>query len=350
MYVESTRPFISLDLGTANVLAYVSGQGIVYNQPSIMAYDNNLNKLIAIGEEAYDMVGKTNDNIRMVTPLVDGVIADLDAAKDLLEHIFDRLKMMNFWKNSVVVLACPSGVTELERDALKLVAKDMGADLVVVEEEVKMSALGAGVNIELPSGNLIVDIGGGTTDIAIIASGDIVLSRSVKVAGNYFNEEILKFVRAEYNIAIGSTTAENIKKNIGSLVKYPNERSMQIYGRDIVSGLPKEAKVNSEEIRNILLGAFGRITDLVIEVLENTPPELAGDIMKNGMVLCGGGALVRNADKYFHDIFQLPTRIAASPLDCVIEGTKAYEKIILRKIEEGFYKDSQGTYLQTLKK
>ncbi|AHI53404.1 rod shape-determining protein [Spiroplasma culicicola] len=350
MYIETNRPFISLDLGTSNILAYVSGQGIVYSQPSLMAYDNNLNKLIAIGQEAYEMVGKVNDHIRMVTPLVDGVIADLDAAKDLLKHIFDRLKMMNFWKSSVVVLACPSGVTELERDALKMVAKDMGADLVVVEEEVKMSALGAGVNIELPMGHLIVDIGGGTTDIAIVASGDVVLSRSVKVAGNYFNDEILKFVRAEYNIAVGIKTAENIKKNIGSLVKYPNERSMQIYGRDIVSGLPKEAKVNSEEIRNVLLGAFGRITDLVIEVMESTPPELAGDIMKNGIVLCGGGALVRNVDKYFHDIFQLPTRIAADPLNCVIEGTKAYEKIILRKIEEGFYDDSQETFLQTLKK
>ncbi|QBQ08217.1 rod shape-determining protein MreB [Spiroplasma gladiatoris] len=350
MYIENKRPFISLDLGTSNILAYVSGQGIVYNQPSLMAYDINQNKLVAIGQEAYEMIGKTNDNIRMVTPLVDGVIADLDAAKDLLEHIFDRLKMMNFWKNSVVVLACPSGVTELERDALKMVARDMGADLVVVEEEVKMSAIGAGVNIELPLGHLIIDIGGGTTDIAIISAGDIVLSKSIKVAGNYFNEEILKFVRAEYNIAVGIKTAENVKKNIGSLVKYPNERSMQIYGRDIVSGLPKEATVNSEEIRNVLLGAFGRITDLVIEVMENTPPELAGDILKQGIILCGGGALVRNADKYFHDIFQLPTKIAADPLNCVIEGTKAYEKIILKRIEEGFYKGTQETFLQTLKK
>lgn len=350
MYKEIKRPFISLDLGTSNILAYVSGQGIVYNQPSLMAYANDTNKLIAIGEQAYELVGKTSDNIRLVTPLVDGVIADLDAAKDLLEQIFNRLKMMNLWKNSVVLLACPSGVTELERDALKMVAKDMGAELVVVEEEVKMSAVGAGINVELAQGHLVVDIGGGTTDIAIISAGDIVISRSVKVAGNAFNDEILKYVRSEYNISIGIVTAENIKKTVGSLVKYPNERSIQIYGRDIVSGLPKEAKVNSEEIRNILLSSFSKITDTVIEIMENTPPELAGDIMKNGMVLCGGGALVRNADKYFFDIFQLPTKIAADPLSCVIEGTKEYEKVIMKRIEEGFYVGSQDTFLDTLKK
>ncbi|AKU80325.1 rod shape-determining protein [Spiroplasma turonicum] len=348
MYQETKRPFISLDLGTSNILAYVSGQGIVYNQPSLMAYDVNTNNLIAIGEDAYDMVGKTSDNIRIITPLIDGVIADLDAAKDLLKHIFNRLKMMNFWKNSIVVLACPSGVTELERDALKMVAKDMGADLVVIEEEVKMAAIGAGINIELPNGHLVVDIGGGTTDIAILSAGEVVISKSVKVAGNYFNQEILKYVRSEYNMSIGAITSENIKKNLGSLVQYPNERSMQIYGRDIISGLPKEAKVSSEEIRNILLSAFSKITDLVIEILEEIPPELAGDIMKNGMVICGGGALIRNIDKYFFDIFQLPCKIAAEPLGCVIDGTKAYEKIIVKRVNEGVYDASQDTYLKKL--
>lgn len=349
MYIKENRPFISLDLGTSNILAYVAGQGLVYSQPSLMAYDINTNQLVAIGEEAYDLVGKTSDNIRLVTPLVDGVIADLDAARDLLSHIFGRLKMMNFWKNSVVLLACPSGVTELERDALKMVAKGMGADLVVVEEEVKMSAIGAGINIEMPEGNLVVDIGGGTTDVAIISANDIVVSRSVKIAGEFFNEEILKYIRAEYNLSIGIKTAENIKKTIGSLVKYPNERTMQIYGRDVISGLPKEARVGSEEIRNILLSSFSKITDAIIEVMENTPPELAGDIMKNGIILCGGGALVRNVDKYFFDIFQLPARIAADPLACVIDGTKAYEKVIQTRVEEGFYKNKQDTYLETLK-
>ncbi|KAJ3616108.1 hypothetical protein Zmor_012058 [Zophobas morio] len=225
----------------------------------------------------------------------------------------------------------------------------MGASLVVVEEEVKMSAVGAGINVDLPQGHLVVDIGGGTTDIAIISAGEIVVSRSVKVAGKFFNEEIVKYVRSEYNVSIGIVTAEKVKKNVGSLVKYPNERSIQIYGRDIVSGLPKEAKISSEEIRNVLLSAFSRITDVVIEVMENTPPELAGDIMKNGIMLCGGGSLIRNIDKYFFDIFQLPTKIAAEPLGCVIEGTKLFEKVVLRRVEEGQYADQQKTYLEGLK-
>lgn len=345
-----TRPFISLDLGTANVLAYVSGQGIVYNEPSLMAYNNKTNSLIALGKDAYDMVGKTNNDIRMVTPLIDGVIADMEAAQDLLKHIFSRIKMMNIWKNAIVLLACPSGVTELEREALKNVAKKMGTELVIIEEEAKMAALGAGINIELPQGHLIIDIGCGTTDLAVISSSDILVSRSIKIAGSHFDDDIRKFVRSEYNIAIGQKTSEDIKKIIGSLVKYNNERSMQIYGRDIVSGLPKEVKISSEEIRNVLLNAFSKITDLVIELLENTPPELAGDIMKNGIIICGGGALIRNIDKYFFDIFQLPTKIASDPLNCVIEGTKIFEKVIKKNIENRLYNFQEKGLLSSLDK
>lgn len=337
MSTKQDRTYISLDLGTTNVLSYVSSQGIVYNEPSLMAYDVRINKLIALGKEAYDMIGKTPDNIRMVTPLVDGVIADMEAAQDLLKHIFSRMKMMNIWKTSIVLLACPSGVTELEREALRNVAKEMGAELVIIEEEAKMAALGAGINIDLPQGNLVIDIGGGTCDLAIISSGDIVVSKSIKIAGNHFDDDIRKYIRSEYNIAIGKKTAEDIKKYIGSLAKYHNERTMQIYGRDIISGLPKETKISSDEIRNVLLNAFSKITDLIIELLENTPPELAGDIMKNGITICGGGALIRNIDKYFYDIFQLPTKIANEPLMCVIEGTKSFEKVIRKRIENKFY-------------
>ncbi|WP_342252747.1 rod shape-determining protein [Spiroplasma endosymbiont of Amphibalanus improvisus] len=344
-------PFISLDLGTANVLAYVSGQGIVYNEPSLMAYDTKTNSLVALGEDAYDMIGKTHDQIRMVTPLVDGVISDMDAAKDLLKHIFSRMKMLNIWKDSVVLMACPSGVTELEREALKNVAREMGAGMVVVEDEAKMAAVGAGVNIDLPQGHLIIDIGGGTTDLAIISSGDVVVARSIKTAGNHFDDDIRKYIRSEYNIAIGKKTSEQVKKQIGSLVKYHNERAMQIFGRDIVSGLPKEAKISSDEIRNVLLNGFSKVTDLVIELLENTPPELAGDIMRNGIVVCGGGALIRNVDKYFFDIFQLPTKVANEPLMCVIEGTKTFEKVIKKRIENGYYaKLNDNTFLTSLVK
>ncbi|QHX36246.1 rod shape-determining protein MreB [Spiroplasma sp. TIUS-1] len=331
------RTYIALDLGTSNILAYVSKQGIVYNEPSIMAYDNISNSLVALGQDAYDMIGKTHDNIRMVVPIKDGVITDLDAAQEMLQNIFEKLKMVGDWKNSIILLACPSEVTELERDALKQVAYDMGAELVFVEEEVKMAAIGAGINIELPKGYVVLDIGGGTTDIAIIASGDIILSRSIKVAGNYFDEEIKKYIRSEYNITIGDKTAENVKKDLGSLAKNKGDSSMSVFGRDIISGLPKEAVVESEEIRNVLINSFSKITDLIIELMENTPPELAGDIVKNGFTICGGGALINGIQEYFNQIFSVPVVISANALTGVVEGAKIFEKMILKRLESGYY-------------
>ncbi|QEH62414.1 rod shape-determining protein MreB [Spiroplasma chinense] len=331
------RTFIALDLGTSNILAFVGRQGIVYNEPSIMAYDNITNSLTALGHEAYDMLGKTHENIRMVVPIRDGVITDLEAAKDLLKHVFSKLKMLNDWKNSIILLACPSEVTELERDALKQVAYDMGAEIVIVEEEVKMAALGAGLNIDVPKGNVVIDIGGGTTDIAIISAGDIVISRSVKVAGNAFDEEIKKYIRSEYNVTIGERTAENIKMELGSLAKYKGERTMSVFGRDIVSGLPKEAIISSEEIRNVLVNSFSRITDLLIELMENTPPELAGDIISNGFMICGGGAKIRGIKEYFNGIFSVPCKISPNPLAGVVEGAKLFQKTINKRIENDYY-------------
>ncbi|WP_253301534.1 rod shape-determining protein [Spiroplasma endosymbiont of Phyllotreta cruciferae] len=325
--------FLALDLGTANTVAYVSGQGIVYNEPSMMAYDTLSNSLIALGNEAYKMVGKTHEHIRMVTPLVDGVISDMDAAQDLLKHIFSRLKLSGIWKNSLVILACPSGVTELERGALKAIAKDMGASHVLVEEEVKLAALGAGLNIGLAQGNLVIDIGGGTTDIAIISAGDIVISKSVKVAGKHLDQEIQKYIRAEYNVLIGIRTAEQIKKEIGALVKIINEKTVRAFGRDIITGLPREVMIKPEEIKNVLLAPFSRITDLLVEVLEQTPPELAGDVIRNGITICGGGALIRGIVKYFESIFQLKVKAANDPLMCVIDGAKTYEKNLGAVIE-----------------
>ncbi len=335
--LKDEKTFISLDLGTANVVAYVSGQGIIFNEPALVAYDLSTNSILTLGKGAYEIIGKTASNIRIISPLVEGVIADMEATEDLLKHIFSRLKMAKVWKDSVVLMACPAGVTELEREAIKNVAKDMGAGLVIIEEESKMAAIGAGINIELPEGNLVIDIGGGTTDAAIISAGEIVVSKSIKNAGQHFNEEIRKYIRSEYNVAIGLKTAENIKKEIGSLVKYQNERTVQVFGRDIVSGLPREIKITAEEIRNILLNSFSKITDMLIDLLENTPPELTGDVMRNGITICGGGSLIRNVDKYFLDIFQLPTRLARDPLMCVIEGTKQFEKVVKKRIAAGYY-------------
>ncbi|AGR41681.1 rod shape-determining protein [Spiroplasma taiwanense] len=329
MALGNKKPtFVSMDLGTANTLVYIAGQGIVYNEPSIVAYRIKENKIIAVGEEAYKMIGKGNKTIRVVRPMVDGVITDIRATEAQLRYIFSKLRITKQLKNSVMLLACPSVITELEKTALKKIAVNLGADQVFVEEEVKMAALGGGVNIYAPTGNLIVDMGGGTTDIAVLASGDIVLSKSIKVAGNYLNDECQKFIRSQYGLEIGSKTAESIKVNVGSLAKYPDERRMKVYGRDVVSGLPREIEITPEEVREVLKVPVSRIIDLTVQVLEDTPPELAGDIFRNGITICGGCALIRGIDKYFADTLQLPTKVGEQPLLAVINGTKKFESEI----------------------
>ncbi|WP_338969745.1 rod shape-determining protein [Spiroplasma endosymbiont of Labia minor] len=338
------KEFVALDLGTANTIAYLGGQGIIYNEPSYIAYDNFTNSIIASGEEAAEMLGKTNSDIRITVPLIDGVIADMDAAKDLIKIIFQRIKLEGVLRKALVVLACPSGVTELEKESLRQVLVDMGARKVLVEEEVKLSAIGAGINIQLSSGNLVVDIGGGTTDVAILSSGDIVVSRSIKVAGNNFNEEIRKYIRAEYNVLVGIKTAERIKKEIGALTKIDNSRTYRAYGRDVISGLPREVVLSPEEVKNTLLSPFSKITDLIVEVMENTPAELAGDIIRNKITICGGGALIRGVDTYFESIFQLGVKIAPEPLLNVIEGAKQYEKNIEKWLEVVDLRDAASTF------
>ncbi|WHQ37159.1 rod shape-determining protein [Spiroplasma sp. SV19] len=330
LFNNSTKKpaFVSMDLGTANTLVYVSGSGIVYNEPSIVAYKIKENRIIAVGAEAYKMIGKGNKSIRIVRPMVDGVITDIRATEAQLRYIFTKLRITKQLKHSIMLLACPSVITELEKAALKKIAMNLGASKVFVEEEVKMAALGGGVDIYKPAGNLVVDMGGGTTDIAVMASGDIVLSKSVKVAGNYFNDEVQKFIRSQYGLEIGSKTAEQIKIEIGSLSKYPDERRMKVYGRDVVSGLPREIEVTPEEIREVLKVPVSRIIDLTVQVLEETPPELAGDIFRNGITICGGGALIKGIDRYFTDTLQLPSKIGEQPLLAVINGTKKFESDI----------------------
>ncbi|QHX36244.1 rod shape-determining protein MreB [Spiroplasma sp. TIUS-1] len=325
----ANKTFVALDLGTANVVAYLGGQGIIYNEPSTMAYNILHDEIIAVGMEAYDMVGKTNSNIRIVTPLVDGVIADLDAAKDLIRVIFARITKKDL-KDSLVVLACPSSVTELERNALREVVSELGASDILIEEEVKLSAVGAGVNIWSPFGNLVIDIGGGTTDIAVIASGEIVISRSIKIAGNVLNDEIKKYIRSEYNVVIGPRTAERIKKEVGTLSKVESGRNYRVYGRDIISGLPREVVVSQQEIKNCLLGPFSRIIDLIVDIMENTPPELSSDIIVNGITVCGGGALIKGFEDYLKSIFQFNVHLAHDPLMTVIDGAREYEKNMMK--------------------
>ncbi len=326
--------FVGMDLGTTFTLVYISNQGIVYNEPSIVAYKIKENKIVAVGEEAYKMIGKGNKNLRIVRPMVDGVITDIKATQAQLKFIFSRLRLEKILKECVMLLACPSIVTTLERNALKKIGQSFGAKYVFIEEEVKMAAIGGGVNINAPTGRLIVDSGGGTTDIAVMCSGDIVLSKSIKVAGNYLNDEVCKFVRSQYGLDIGAKTSESIKINIGSLAKYPDERRMNVYGRDVVSGLPRTVELNPEEIREVLKVSVAKILDLIVQVLEETPPELAGDIFKNGITLCGGTSLIKGIDKYFADTLQLPTKICESPLLAVINGTKKFESEIWEMLKK----------------
>ncbi|WP_338981872.1 rod shape-determining protein [Spiroplasma endosymbiont of Eupeodes luniger] len=328
-FKSTKRNYIALDLGTANTLVYIAGQGIVYNEPSMIAYDlSKNNQLFALGHKAFEIIGKTNDNIKIIEPLVDGVISDLDAALDLLQAIFKKLQLSNMWKNAIVVLACPSGVTQLERDGLKKVAYNMGAKIVIVEEEVKMAAIGADININLPSGNLVLDIGGGTTDIAVIASKGVIISRSIKVAGNLLDDEIKKYIRGQYNISIGIKSIIELKHAISSLSETKENKKFIAYGRNVLSGRPEEINITADEIRPVIITQFNRISEVLTEVLESTPPELAGDIIKNGITICGGGALIAGIDEYFSSKFNIKVKVANDPLKCVIEGTKRIEKEI----------------------
>ncbi|WP_425380509.1 rod shape-determining protein [Spiroplasma endosymbiont of Stenodema calcarata] len=336
--------FVSMDLGTAYTLVYISGSGIVYNEPSIVAYKIKENRIIAVGNEAYKMIGKGNKTIRIVRPMVDGVITDIRATEAQLKYIFNRLRINKQLANSIMLLACPSVITELEKNALKKIAMNLGATKVFVEEEVKMAALGGGIDIYKPFGQLVIDMGGGTTDAAVLASGDIVLSKSVKVAGNYLNDEILKYIRSQYGLEIGIKTAEMIKIEIGSLAKYGDERKMKVYGRDVVSGLPREVELTPEEIREVLKVPVSRVIDLAVQVLEETPPELAGDIFRNGITICGGGGLIKGIDRYFEETLQLPTKIGEQPLLAVINGTKKFESDIYDIIRQEHRKPTELNY------
>lgn len=330
---KNERNFVSIDLGTTFTLVYANSQGIVYNEPSIVAYKTKDNKIVAVGHDAYKMIGKGNKSIKIVRPMSDGVITDIKTTTRQLKYIFDRLRMHSVLKGCIMLLACPSVVTKIERDALIKIAKNFGASHVFIEEEVKMAAIGGGVNIFATTGKLVVDSGGGTTDVAVLASGDIVLSKSIKVAGNALNDEIKKYLRGQYGLEVGSKTAESIKINIGSVAKYSDERIMKVYGRDVISGLPRETQITPEEVREVLKIPAAKIIDLIVQVLEETPPELAGDIFRNGIVLCGGGALIRGMDKYLADTLQLPTKVGEQPLLAVINGTKKFESYIFEKMK-----------------
>lgn len=313
---------IGIDLGTANVLIYVKGQGIVLNEPSVVAISAETKEILAVGEEAHQMLGRTPGKVKAVRPLKDGVIADFELTEAMLNSFLKKIKVKGTFSKPRILICCPSNITQVERNAIKEAAEVQGAKKVFVEEEPKVAAVGAGLDISAPEASMVIDIGGGTTDIAILSLGDIVTSKSVRVAGNLFDQEIIKYVKNKYKLLIGERTAEEIKIEIGTV--YPDSRKDKktIRGRDLVTGLPNSIIISSKEVQEALKDSIYKIVYVAKNVLEETPPELSADIVNNGIVVTGGGALINGIDKLLQEELKVPIRLADSPLTCVVEGTQ----------------------------
>lgn len=312
---------IGIDLGTANVLIYIKGQGIVLNEPSVVAIDAETKKPLAVGSEARDMLGRTPGSVIAIRPMKDGVIADFDITEIMLNHFIRKVNGKSFFSRPRILICCPSNITGVEKNAIKEAAERTGAKKVFLEEEPKVAAIGAGMDISKPSGNMVIDIGGGTTDIAILSLGGIVTSSSIKIAGNTFDSDIVKYIKDKYKLLIGDRTAEEIKMTIGNV--YPNSKKekMQVRGRDLVTGLPHTITITSDEIEEALRESIYTIIHTAKNVLEKTPPELSADIIDKGIVVTGGGALIRGFDELLSHELKVPVFIAESPLTCVVEGT-----------------------------
>ncbi len=314
---------IGIDLGTSNTLVFVKGKGIIIREPSVVAVDQRFSpvRVVAVGTQAKEMIGRTPGSISALRPLRDGVIADFDATAEMLKKYIRKAITASPFSKTRVMICVPSGVTEVERRAVNDAAKSAGARYVALIEEPMAAAIGAGLPVENATGSMIVDIGGGTAEVAVVALGDIVTSRSIKVAGDSYDEAIINYIRKKYNILIGERTAEDIKIKLGSAYEYESEGAMSIKGRNLVDGLPKDVEITSEEIREALSDCVRQLVDSVRITLENTPPELAADIVDNGITLTGGGALLRGLDKLIEKEIKIPVHIADNPLDCVVEGT-----------------------------
>lgn len=312
---------IGIDLGTANVLIFVKGKGIVLNEPSVVALDTATNKVLAVGEEAYQMVGRTPGSIVAIRPMRDGVIADFDITQAMLQYFINKLKVKSMFSRPRILICCPTNITSVEQKAIRQAAESTGSRNVFIEEEPKVAAVGVGMNIFEPSGNMVIDIGGGTTDVAVLSMGGIVTSESLKMAGNTLDNDILNHVKREHNLLIGERTAEAIKITIGTATPTDTEETMDIRGRDLLTGLPRTLTINETEIREAMRESVYAIVDTAKTVLENTPPELSADIIDRGVVVTGGGALLRGLDKLLSDELKVPVAVADSPLDAVAMGT-----------------------------
>ena len=321
---------IGIDLGTANVIINVKGKGIVLNEPSVVAVDTMSNRVLAVGSEAYKMVGRTPSNIRAIRPLKDGVIADFDMTEQMLSYFIKKLNVKGFMSKPNIMICCPTNTTEVEKKAIRQAAEKSGGGNVYLEEEPKVAAVGAGLDIFKPQGNMVIDIGGGTSDIAVLSLGDIVVSRSLRVAGDKLNQDIVTYLRKKRGLLIGEHTAEKIKIEIGTVLKGHRDKEMEVRGRDVVKGMPESITVTSAEIEEALHDTMMSVIIAAHEVLSQTPPELAADIIDRGIVLTGGGALLDGIDELFSNQLQVPVVVADSPLDDVAVGTG----YLLDKVEQ----------------
>lgn len=312
---------IGMDLGTSNILLTIKGKGIVLNEPSVVAINRQNNKIVATGHEAKEMLGRTPEQIRAVRPMKDGVIADFTAAQMMIRNVITKVcKRYNAGRPRVVV-GVPSGITEVEERAVEEAVTQAGAREVYLIEEPMAAAIGAGIDVAEPTGNMVVDIGGGTTEVAVISLGGIVVSDSIRVAGDTMDDEIINYIKNNLNLAVGSTTAEQVKLELGCAITLVTQKSMEIRGRELTTGLPENKIVTSEQVQEAMASSIEKIIDLVKATLEKTPPELASDIIERGIVLTGGGALIKGIDTLISQKIEIPVYVADRPLDCVANGT-----------------------------
>ena len=312
---------VGIDLGTANVLIYVKGEGIVLDEPSVVAIEAETKKCLAVGSDAKDMLGRTPGRILAIRPLKDGVIADFEVTEMMLQYFIKKLKLKGMFSRPTILICCPSNITSVERNAIRDAAYRAGAKRVYIEEEPKVAAIGAGLDISKPNGNMVLDIGGGTTDVAILSLGEIVTSSSLKIAGDRMDKDIIKYVKETYKLLIGDRTAEELKKKIGTAWRGSRKDSLEVSGRDLVTGLPHTITMTSDETEIAMHESLQDIVRACRTVLEQTPPELSADIVTRGVVLTGGGALLHGMDQLLMNELNIPVYVAENALKCVAEGT-----------------------------
>ena len=312
---------VGIDLGTANLLIYVKGEGVVIDEPSVVAIDASTKKCLAAGQDAKDMLGRTPGRVMALRPMKDGVIADFEVTEIMLNFFLKKLELKGMFKRPTILICCPSNITSVERNAIRDSAYRAGAKKVYIEEEPKVAAVGAGLDISKPSGCMVLDIGGGTTDVAVLSLGEIVSSTSLKIAGDTLDKDILKFVKEEKKLLIGDRTAEEIKKKVGTAWKGSRHDSIEVSGRDLVTGLPHTITLTSEQVEESIRESLQEIVRACKTVLEQTPPELASDIVTRGIVLTGGGALLHGIDELLRNELHIPVYVADNALRCVAEGT-----------------------------